>query len=205
MLEGLLGTAIQVLRDRLAIFRLQRQVTRLKLRHFDHLAEAVVGLRRALETQRRAMDDLGVRLDEREAQIARLRDEYAALEARQSEQTTALLRDERISLFRQIQPLAIQLPTLWAALRAGADLSSHDVLEVVHPLEEALSRLGFEPIGDAGAEVPYDAQRHKLVGRGARAAGGDAVVRVRYVGYTYQGEVLCRAEVILAPQEESIS
>lgn len=194
-----------MLRDRLAILRLRWQLAKLKLRNYDHLAETAVGLRRALETQRRAMDDLNARLDEREAQIDRLREEYLALEARQSEQRQALIRDQRLALFRQISPLAIQLPTLRMALQDGADLSARDILAQLRPFEEALDSLGFEPIGDAGEELPYDPHLHKLVGRGARSAGADALVRVRYVGYTYQGEVVRKAEVTLAGQAEAVS
>ena len=66
------------LREWLAIRRLRVEVTRWKARNYDLCAETVQGLRRALDTQQRAQDDLRRQLAARDEQIERLRAEYGA-------------------------------------------------------------------------------------------------------------------------------
>lgn len=205
MLEEFLAGLVQLLRDRVAVFRLQREIDRLKLRNYDLLVDNLHGLRRALGTQRRAADELAAQLEQRSAQISELRKEYAALEARQNHMGASSVRDERLALFKRLQPVATQLPTLRAALADGANLSPRDVLDLLTPLDEMLRDLGFEQIGEAGTEVPYDPRKHRAVGRGARSIAPEAPVRVRYVGYVYDGEIVCKAEVTLAQQSEAIS
>jgi predicted RNase H-like nuclease (RuvC/YqgF family) len=85
MLERLANQLIQTLRDRIAILRLQREVNRLKLQNYGLAVDNLNGLRRALETQQRAAEDLNRQIEERDAQIAKLRAEYQALESRQAE------------------------------------------------------------------------------------------------------------------------
>ncbi len=186
---------LQLARDRVAIWRLRREIERLKLREYDLMVENMRGLRRALETQQRAQQDLARQIDARDAQIAKLREEYTALEARLSQSSLEAMRGERLVLFKRIQSVVTQLPTLRAAVEAGADLSARDVLDLMAPLSQALSDLGFEVIGEAGAEVRYDPRHHSAVGRGARSVAPDDRVRIRYVGFLYNGDVVCKAQV----------
>ncbi len=205
MLEEFLTLLVQVLRDRLAIMGLRRELNRLKLRHYDLVVDNLHGLRRALETQQRAVDELNRQIVEREGQIAKLREEYSSLEARLVSTGNTLVQEERLALFRRLQAIATQFPTLRAALADGADISARDIVELLKPLDEALRDLGFEMIGEAGAEVPYDPRRHRLVGRGAKSGTIEMRVRIRYVGYTYGEDIVCKAEVTLAQQSEAIS
>lgn len=205
MLEEFLTLLVQVLRDRLAIMGLRRELNRLKLRHYDQVVDNLHGLRRALETQQRAVDELNRQIVEREGQIAKLREEYSSLEARLVSTGNTLVQEERLALFRRLQAIATQFPTLRAALADGADISARDIVELLKPLDEALRDLGFEMIGEAGAEVPYDPRRHRLVGRGAKSGTIEMRVRIRYVGYTYGEDIVCKAEVTLAQQSEAIS
>jgi hypothetical protein len=194
---------LQSLWDRIQIFRLRRKIAQLKLANYDLLAENVVGLRRALETQQRQAEDLQNELERRDGQIVQLREEYGALQARQVASGSATTRDERLGLFRRLQVIATQLPTMRAALENGADLRAQDVLEMLRPLDQMLLDLGFERIGDAGTEVAFNPTRHKPVGRGAASIIVDDKVRIRYVGYLYQGDVVCKAEVTLVDQPEA--
>lgn len=205
MLERFVNHLIQSLRDRIAILKLQREVNRLKLRNYGLVVDNLYGLRRALETQQRAADDLNRQIAERDAQILKLREEYKSLESRQVNAGSVSVRDERLALFARLQAVATQLPTLRAALQDGADVSAKDVVELLRPLDEALHDLGFAPIGEAGAEVPYDPRKHRLVGRGARSTAPDSRVRIRYIGYIYEGDIICKAEVTLAQQTEAVS
>jgi molecular chaperone GrpE (heat shock protein) len=172
-----------------------------RLRDYDLVADNARGLRRALDTQNRAVEDLHRQLEARDAQIERVRDEYAALEKRHADVEAASVDAERVALFKRLQPIATQLPTLRAALDEGADVSGRDVVDLLSPLEEALRDLGFVHIGEAGKQVAYDPKRHKAVGRGADSLESGDLVRVRYVGYLYGGKVVCKAEVTPVKQE----
>ncbi len=180
------------------VLRLRWQIARLKRRNYDALAETASGLRRALATKDRALDDAQHQIDARDAQIAKLRQEYAALDARLARSGVDLAEAERLALFRRLQPVVTQLPTLRAALDGGADLAARDVLDLLAPLDEMLADLGFERIGDAGVQTRFDPRRHQPVGQGARAIAPDDMVRVRYVGYIYHGDIVCKAQVTRA-------
>jgi molecular chaperone GrpE (heat shock protein) len=191
------------LRDRIQILRLRQQIARIKLRNYDLLSENVVGLRRALETQQRQVEDLQSQLEQHVAQIENLRAEYSALQLRQAQSGSTTAHDERLSLFKRLQVIATQLPTMRAALESGADLKAHDVIDMLRPFDQMLMDLDFQRIGDAGQEADYNPTRHKAVGRGAASINAEDRVRVRYVGYLYQGDVVCKAEVTLLNQPET--
>jgi molecular chaperone GrpE (heat shock protein) len=201
-IERFLAGVGQVLRDRVAIVRLRFEIARLKLNNYDRLVESNQGLRRALETQNRALDDLHRQLADREGQIKALQSEYTALEQRSSQSEAVSLADERLDIFKRIQSIATQLPTLRAAVASGAELTARDVLDLLAPLDEMLRDLGFEVIGEAGGQMSYDPTRHRPVGQGARSVAAGDVVKTRYVGYLHQGQVICKAEVIRVEQPE---
>lgn len=194
-IEQLVLDLTQIARDWLTSIRLRREINRLKAQNFDLLADNVRGLRRVLDTNQRVQQDLFTQIKERDAQIARLRQEYTALEERLARTAEETAQAERLALFRRLQPIVTQLPAMQAAVAQGADISTRDVLDLLAPLDEMLRDLGFEVIGQAGEEVNYDPQRHNPVGRGARSVTPDDRVRVRYVGYLYQGRVICKAQV----------
>jgi molecular chaperone GrpE (heat shock protein) len=196
---------LRFLLDRLAVVRLRRAIIYQKARNFDGLAENVIGLRRAIDTQVRQSDELECQLHERDAEIERLRQEYAALEARQYTSETASMRDMHLDMFKRLQGIATHLPTMQAALGEGADIRAQDVLALIKPLDQMLADLGFEMIGSAGQETSFDPTRHRAVGNGAQSINPNDKVRVRFVGYLYSGEVVCKAEVTPVKQAESVS
>jgi molecular chaperone GrpE (heat shock protein) len=193
-----LGTLARRALNAVDVLRLRWQIARLKRRNYDALAETVSGLRRALATKDRALGDAQQQIDARDAQIAKLRQEYAALDGRLARFGADSAETERLALFRRLQPVVTQLPTLRAALDGGADLAARDVLDLLAPLDELLADLGFERIGDAGAQTRFDPQCHQPLGQGARAIVPEDMVRVRYVGYLYHGNVVCKAQVTRA-------
>jgi TolA-binding protein len=204
-LERFLSAIAQVVRDRVAIMVMRFEIARLKVKNYDRLVETVQGLRRALETQKRALDDLHQQLDDKEAQIKILQNEYTALQQSQSQSEGASQAADRLDVFKRLQSIAVQLPTLRAAIAEGGDLTARDVLDLLAPFDEMLRDFGFERIGEAGAQVPFDSTRHRPVGRGARSISSTDVVRVRYVGYLYRGEVVCKAEVAPIAQSELVA
>jgi molecular chaperone GrpE (heat shock protein) len=178
---------------RLAVLRVQ--VRREKARAYDAVVETVDGLRRALRTQRRAQDELRRQLEQKDAELTRLRGEYAALRREGADTAADAARMERLELFRRVQSVLIQLPTAQAALTDGADLSAADFAALLAPIEEAFADLGFERIGEAGRVAMFDPRQHRAIGRKAAGLQPDERVRVRYVGYMLDGEIICKAEV----------
>jgi molecular chaperone GrpE (heat shock protein) len=205
MIGRLASALFQLVRDRLAIRQLRREIEQAKLHNYDLLVENVKGLRRALETQKRAAEALHRQIDEQEQQIRQLREEYATLEKRQAETTKTAVENERLALFKRLMPIMIQLSTLRAAVENGAQVHPRDVLELLSPLDELLNDLGGEKIGEAGALVPFDSKHHRPVGRGARSIGNGEPVRIRYVGYKHNGHVIHKAEVTRVEQEQVTS
>jgi molecular chaperone GrpE (heat shock protein) len=203
--ERLLASFVQIIRDRLAIVVMRLEISRLKLQDYDRLAETVHGLRRALDTQKRSLDDVHQQLDEKEGQIKKLQNEYVTLQQLQSQSEGASLAADRLDVFKRLQSIAVQLPTLRAAIDDGAGVAARDVLDLLAPFDEMLRDFGFEPIGEAGAQTPFDPTRHRPVGRGAHSVTPDDMVRVRYVGYLYNGQVLCKAEVTHIGQPERLA
>lgn len=201
---SLASSLAELFRDRLALVRLRGQITRLKAQNYDLLAENVLGLRRALETQQRQVEELQRQLDDRDQQNLGLRAEYAALENRRSTEGSVSVRDERLMIFHSLQGILTQIPTMRVAIEEGADLRAQDLFDVLRPLDQLFRDLGFEQIGEAGKEIRFDPTRHKPVGRGAQSIGPDDCVRVRYVGYLFEGEIACKAEVTLVDKKESV-
>ncbi len=198
MIRQRLYEALEYLLEPFLVLRLRVQVTRLKAREYDRVAGEIQGLQRALETQQRVQEDLYRQIDERDAQIAKLREEYAALRQRGTEAGAVQSDAARLEMFRRLQPVMTQLPTLRRAVEEGAAIGARDVLDLLAPLDEMLADLGFEPIGQAGAELEFDPTRHHPVGSRAREVTPGSRVRVRYVGYMYNGAVLAKAEVTRA-------
>lgn len=191
--------------DAVSVMRLRREVTRLRAAQYEQAAEAVHGLRRANATLRRGQEALAARLKERDDLVERLRSEYAALEDRSRQASQALGREQRMQLFQQLRPLLVQLPTLAAALEQGAEVPAQSVIDVLGPLGELADDLGLERIGQAGEVVGYEPTRHQVVGAGGPAPGPGDRVRVRYVGYLMDGDVVCKAEVTALPVPEAAS
>lgn len=194
-IERLLAMVVQIVRGQVAIVVMRFEISRLRLQNYDRLVDTVHGLRRALDTQNRALDDLHQQLDDREGQIKKLQNEYVALQQFHSQGEGASLVADRLDVFKRLQSIAVQLPTLRAAVDDGAGLAARDVLDLLAPFDEMLRDFGFERIGQAGAQAPYDPTRHRPVGRGARSVESGDMVRIRYVGYLYEGQVVCKAEV----------
>lgn len=187
---------LELVRQLADYLRLRVEVFRRKAAYYDEAMERVQSLRRALQTQQQNNDQMRDRLKDREVEIARLRAEYELRESAHAQRMNDGQHDAYLVFFQRLQPVLIQLPTLQRAVDEGGGLSARDVLDCLSPLHAALLELGFSPIGEAGSELGYDPLRHRPVGRGAATVACDDPVRVRYIGYLYGDEVVCKAEVV---------
>jgi DNA anti-recombination protein RmuC len=174
---------------------LRFELARYKARAYDQLAEQAAGLRRALETHRRAQDDLLSRLGEREQQIQELRQECGGLHEQLTDSQSRAAETAQLAVFRRLQPVFVQLPTLRRAVQERADIRIADVLDIFSQVEAVLDDMGVETIGEAGSEMPYSTAYCRAVGRGAMSVAPGDPVRVRYVGFSKNGDVLVKAEV----------
>ncbi|NJN21647.1 MAG: helix-turn-helix domain-containing protein [Leptolyngbya sp. RL_3_1] len=126
--------------------------------------------------------------------IATLEAEYERLQAQltsQQAQARQALQQEALGI---LEPWLLQWPTVTHAVRQNPDLPASRLVPLVKPVEALLTHWGIEAIAIVGAEVPYDPQRHQLMG--GTAAPGETV-RVRYSGYTQGKRLLHRAKVSL--------
>jgi len=204
-LSEVLTSLVGLISGRIRVVQLRSQIRDHKARDYDRVASNVVGLRRALDTQERVVEDLHEQLADKDTHIQKLRNEYNDLKSKGAADATELKKSERLAWFKHMQSALTQLPTIRAAVvQEGADIPARDVLDIVAPLETSLSEMGFEKIGEAGSIVQFDPKRHKAVGRGARDIAPDDDVRVRYVGYLHEGEVLTKAEVTRIEQPETV-
>jgi molecular chaperone GrpE (heat shock protein) len=203
MIARLVESVYSIIFGRIQVWQLRREVSRTKATRYDWLAAKYAELVRVHDRQRQTIRDLTNKLQRRDEKIKRMRDEYAGLQARHAGSTEDIVRYERLAMFKRLQALVTQLPSLRAASEQGTPPSGQDVLNMLHPLDEMLCDVGFDVIGgEVGEELPYDPLCHKPVGRGARSVAPGDVVRVRFVGYAYQGEIVSKAEVTLVSQKQ---
>jgi len=176
---------------------------RRRLAEYDLLKSNADGMRQALETQQRALDDSRRQLDGLREQNKKLQEDYARLNTGRSHSAAGERDSVLLDVFKRLQGLAVQLPTIRAAVAGGAQLGAAEVLGVVAPLESALRDLGFEPIGAANQTVEFDPTLHRAAQPAAAPPTSGEPVRVRYVGYRYKDQIVCKAEVTRLEQVES--
>ncbi|MCO6456399.1 MAG: hypothetical protein J5I93_13955 [Pirellulaceae bacterium] len=132
-------------------------------------------------------------LRDRDAQIARLRQEYAH-QAQQAQQAVAEAGDgELAALAKRVAPLLSQLGTMQAMLDGGRELRAADVLKLAGKLKQVFIDCGLEPIGRVGELCGFDTRLHQ------RMSGGDVdegqQVKVRFEGYRLREAIVTKAMV----------
>ncbi len=185
--ETMYESLLKALRDWLAILPLRWQVSYLKLQAYDRMQSALHESQAAAHSLERSVWRLNRQIEAQEAQIAEL-------ESRRP-QVSASVRETQLAIFRSLRPIVTELPSLRAAIKEGKSISAEDVLVVLSPLDEAVEEIGFKPFGLPEDTLPFDPERHRAVGKGARSVGPGDTVRVRHSGYTYNGEVIYKAHV----------
>jgi hypothetical protein len=198
--KSMFESLIQTLRDWLAIWPLRWQVSYLKLRTYDHLEN---GFRESQETIRsleRAAWRLNRRIEAQETQIAELEHEKEAL-ANRSPLPSPSVREVQLAIFRYLHPIMMELSTWRMAAEEGKKVSPEDILERLALLDEAVEKMGFRPFGSPGETMPFDPERHRAVGKGARSVKPGDAVRVLHVGYSYGDDVVYKAHVTRVDNE----
>lgn len=125
-------------------------------------------------------------------QVEQLRSAYLRLELEARDGAARAVDDQKLALYKLLEPLLTQLPIVRHAVGQGRTVEATDLLDLLGPLDEALASLGFARIGDIGAEVPFDPARHQAVG-GSPDFG--APVAVKHPGWALDDRILRRARV----------
>jgi hypothetical protein len=192
--KSMFESLIQTLRDWLAIWPLRWQVSYLKLMTYERLED---GLRESQETIRsleRAAWRLNRRIEAQEAQIAGLEQEKETLASR-SPLPSPSVHEVQLAIFRYLRPIVMELSTWRMAVKGGENLSPEDILQQLAPLDEAVEEMEFRPFGSPGETTPFDSERHRAVGKGARSIKLGDAVRVLHAGYSYGDDVVYKAHV----------
>jgi molecular chaperone GrpE (heat shock protein) len=136
-------------------------------------------------TDARSLSDLEGEIAQLQAQCRRLRDELQ----QQSSQWRDDLKEET---FAQLQSLLTSFPTARQMARVKPSLPAQNLVALFAPLENMLQSWGYESIGEAWEQVPYNPQLHQP---DAEALVPGELVYIRFVGYREGDRVLCPAKV----------
>lgn len=185
---------IQIVRDWSVILSLRWQVAYLNLRNQDRLADDLHEPRKIIQHLEHSIRRLTKQTEERDAQIAKLEQEKRALENRRP-QGVASARNAQFAVFRRLHPIVTQWPTLRMTIQDEDTIPIDTILELLAPLDEVVDEMGFEPLETPGEKVAFNPDHHRAVGKGARSINPGDTVKVRYIGYTYDGEVVYKAHV----------
>lgn len=131
--------------------------------------------------------------DDLRRETERLREEFASLERRSAAELEAARRDAVLRLARRVGPLLSQFATMRALASEGREVRREDLLTMAGKLEAAFADAGIAPIGEVGAEAPFDPRLHQRMS-GGDVSDGDSV-RVRFVGYVCGETVVTKAMV----------
>lgn len=185
------------------MFSLRCQVSYFKAKDYDRLAENLSGLREALETIKRSSEDMSLQLSARDNTILRLQTEYQQLREDIAAQKAADKDAILLDLFSRVRLTLVQAPSLRLAVRSGKAVTAQDILDVYALVEQVFTEVGFEKIGDAGDIVEFDPQLYAIAGPAAQSISPGDKVRIRYVGYRYNGRIVCKAEAAINLDKES--
>jgi molecular chaperone GrpE (heat shock protein) len=189
---------------RLVLPRLLTPSEREKLKTYRLLASKVSSLNLALNTQQRALDEVHRQLDARDKLVNQLRADQELALRRLEEAATSAVDATIFDIYRRLEPIAIQLPTLRSSVDAASTLTIADVFAIFAPLDDMLKDMGLATIGDIDQEVPFNPRYHQLASDLLPLLSEGDKVRVRYVGYQYKGQVLRKADVSRIVQPQSV-
>lgn len=148
----------------------------------------------AVELERGRLD-----LQDRESQLAKLRQEYARREEQAKAEAAEAGQKAMFSLGRKLGPLLSQLASIRSMSEAGREVRSKDVLILFGKIEKVLAEAGLWPIGQVGEGTVFDPRLHQRMS-GGDVQEGDQVV-VRFVGYKLGEEVVTKAMVSRLDQQ----
>ncbi len=130
-------------------------------------------------------------LSDRLLQIDALRREGLRLRDELQQQSTQLTAELRSEIFRELQPLLTNYPSVLQMVQLKPDLPAKNLMSVFTPLDNLLESWNYKPIGSAWEQVAYNPQLHQPDGD---IQEGE-LVYVRFVGYRDGDRILCPAKV----------
>ncbi|MGB7248195.1 MAG: helix-turn-helix domain-containing protein [Phormidesmis sp.] len=125
-------------------------------------------------------------------QLAALQQEYQRLQAQGAQQIETARSQLQTDALQTLESWLVQWPTIAKRAQEREDLPAAKVLPFVKPVERLMVEWGVEAITPVDAQVPYDPQRHQLMG--SSVSPGE-LVQVTHSGYQHQGKLLHRAKV----------
>jgi len=141
--------------------------------------------------------DLRRRMAEHSLELQDARSALAALRSRLEglEKETRVNGDNPLhELFENIAAPVSQLRMQRHMLDSGSSISGRSVMALAGQVVGFVEKVGLQPVGNTGEEIPYDPQTAEPLSRDSFPTRGEAVI-VRFVGYRYQGKVLRKALV----------
>ncbi len=96
------------------------------------------------------------------------------------------------STFSQLQTLLTNYPSLRASIKVKPDLPAKNIVSLFTPLDNLIETWGYERIGQAWEQVPYNPQLHQADASDIEAG---ELVYIRFIGYKEGERILCPAKV----------
>jgi molecular chaperone GrpE (heat shock protein) len=121
-----------------------------------------------------------------------LRQDGLRLYSELKRQRVELADEFRISAFEKLQTLLTNYPSIHKMVGYKPELPAKNLLSMFAPLDNLLAEWGCETIGKPWEETAYNPQIHQP--DAADIQEGE-LVYIRFVGYQYQGKILCPAKV----------
>ncbi|WP_062294519.1 hypothetical protein [Nostoc piscinale] len=136
--------------------------------------------------------ELAQKLTQITAEKEALHQEGLRLHQELQQQQIQLTAEFRVATFEQLQTLLTNYPSIHQMVSVKPELPAKNLLSMFTPLDNLLSKWGYELIGKPWEQVPYNSQLHQP--DKADMTQGE-LVYIRFVGYQHQGKILCPAKV----------
>ncbi|NEO28550.1 MAG: nucleotide exchange factor GrpE [Kamptonema sp. SIO4C4] len=125
-------------------------------------------------------------------EITQLQQQCRRLRSELKQQTEHLHQDLKENTFEQLQTLLMNFPTAMVMAEAKPNLPAKNFIPLFTPLKNLLKSWGYEPIGSAWQQVPFNPQLHQPDTPDIKE--GEPVY-IRFVGYRDGDRILCPAKV----------
>jgi molecular chaperone GrpE (heat shock protein) len=142
-----------------------------------------------LSYKTKAVDEEKIKLV---SEAEELRLECLRLTKELQQQEVQLKADFRYKTFAQLQTLLTTYPSIRKRAEANADFPAKNLVSILTPLDNVLTAWGYEQIGAAWEQVPYNPRLHQP--DASDIAVGE-MVYVRFVGYKEGDRILYPAKV----------
>ncbi len=125
-------------------------------------------------------------------EIENLRRECLRLREELQQQSVELTNELRNSTFQQLQTLLTNYPSVRQLVQVKPDLPAKNLTSLFTSLDNLIESWGYQPIGQAWQQVPYNPQLHQP--DDSEIEVGE-LVYIRFVGYREGEQILCPAKV----------